>query len=332
MPFFCRKFFAIATLCCLVGSSCNLKPDSIDRLTSKAKREALLEKFPKVPHDEILHQINSSKLYADLFAAYQDHLINLKNYVEADGAKLIVVVLTTRVGKSGAPESIYGIPQIVNICDNLSLTCVNLVPRLLERDLSEIAQIPEETILSPAGAEYVAGLLAEVIDSACDYKSTKDLSHLPKPATFGDLEPGLDEMRGVGTSLPYRLKVNSQGLRLEQDLTFPKKRQTVLVLGDSKVIGTFLNYQQTPMYLLQQKLPDRLIVSAGGDNYTMDDFESLYKEKARYTEPDIVLVCTDGGDILEEYFSQRNKYSRRKKIYPPTRVEEDFYFNLYRNN
>ena len=64
----------------------------------------------------------------------------------------------------------------------------------------------------------------------------------------------------------------------------------------------------------------------------MDDYESLYKEKARYTEPDIVLVCTNGGDILDEYFTQRNHYSRRQKIYPGTDVEKSFYYHLYGDN
>ena len=92
----------------------------------KAQRDAILEKYYKVPHDEILQQITGNRLYTDLGELYKKSLIALKNETDNDCAKLVVVVLTPEVGKSMTLANTYGIPYILKSCDNLGLDFVNL--------------------------------------------------------------------------------------------------------------------------------------------------------------------------------------------------------------
>ena len=129
-------------------------------------------------------------------------------------------------------------------------------------------------------------------------KSSKLFKNEKKPETFGDLPPNQDEMVDGFKDEPYHLKVNGQGLRMNHNLTFPKKKQTILILGDGNIFCPYLNNELIPTDILQKRHPDKEIINAGVNHYTMDDYESLYREKARFTEADLVLVCTNGGDII----------------------------------
>lgn len=309
---------------------CNLKQKTINQLAYNARKKDILEHFPRIPHDEILQQITGNRLYSELQEVYKNSLISLKNETDNDCAKLVVAIVTHEAGKNTTISSNYGIAYIIRACDNMNIECINLSEDIAAKNLNEIMLVPEEGMWSKAGAEYEAQILGDIIVKYTDQRSTKKIKGA-KPATFGDLPPHLDEVIDKGQSFEYRMKVNGQGLRMDHDIVFPKTKQTVLILGDAKVLSPGLDNKYIATAILQRRFPDKEIINAGFNHYTMEDYETLYTSKARYTEPDLVIVCTDGGDILDNYFSQRNRYSRTQRIYPPTGMEENFYFQLYGN-
>ncbi len=313
----------------LVG--CKGKHKSINEMAFDARKRKIIEDFPKVPHDEILQQMAGNRVYGELQLSYKNTLIALKTETDYDCTKLIVVIMTPEVGRNITLANTYGIPFILKACDNLGLDCYDLSPQLATKDIGEIALFPEEGIWSQTGAAYIADLLGEIIDKYSEQRSSKDPTGKAKPAVFGDLPPGIDEVQDEEKTTRFRLKGNAQGFRMDHNITFPKRKQHILILGDDKIFNQYLENSAIATALLQKRYPDKEIINAGMPHYTMDDFESLYREKARYVEADLLIVCTDGGDILDQYFSQRNKFSRQKKIYLPTNTEEDFYDQLYRN-
>ena len=313
------------------GIGCIGKHKTINDLAFEGRKQKVVDDFPKVPHDEILQQIAGNRLYTELQSRYKNNLIALKTETDYDCTKLIVVVMTPEVGKNITLANTYGIPFIIKTCDNLGLDCYDLSAQMATRDMAEIALFPEEGIWSKEGAVFIANLLGDIIDKYSEQRSSKDPSNKPKPAVMGDLLPNQDEVIDKEKSTLYHLKANAQGFRMDHKLTFPKRKQTILILGDDKVYNPFLDNPYIATTILQRRYPDKEIINAGISNYTMEDYESLYREKARFVEADLVIVCTDGGDILDHYFSQRNRYSRTPKIYLPTTTEEDFYDQLYRN-
>jgi hypothetical protein len=62
----------------------------------------------------------------------------------------------------------------------------------------------------------------------------------------------------------------------------------------------------------------------------MDDYQSLYQEKAKFLEADLVVVQTSGNDIMDYYFSNRLKLSRKKDNINPTESELALYNELYK--
>jgi len=314
----------------LVFSACNLKSGSINKLAFKAQRDGILEKYDRIPREEIFQQDYGRRLYGDLMDRYKRTLITLKGDADADGAKLVVVVLTPEVGHAATLSNTYGIPFITKNCDDLGIDWYDLSSVFAKEDVAQLSVLPDEGGWTKAGAALVASQLADIIKKYDSVGSSRKPSVATKPATFGDLQPGEDEVVDRDKNLPYHLKVNNQGLRMNKDLVFPKSKQTVLILGDGQVYNPYLDNDFIATNLLQQQFPDKVIINAAAPNYTLDDYESLYEEKARFTEPDLVIVCTNGDDILDFYFTQRNHYSRSQKIYPGTDVEKSFYRELYK--
>jgi hypothetical protein len=76
--------------------------------------------------------------------------------------------------------------------------------------------------------------------------------------------------------------------------------------------------------------PDAEIINASNWGYSVDDYLSLYNEKAKFLEADLVLVQTSGNDITDLYFSNRLKLSRQKDSVKPDAAELNLYNELYK--
>lgn len=318
---------ALLTACGLAACTGNGK--TINDIVFKERKNAEIERHPKIPKDEIIQQASGSRLYSELREYYKKALIDLKAATDNDCAKLVVVVLTIETGKYATPASSSGIPFILVTADNMGLDYYDLAKKIAEYDVTELTQTTEDGAWSKAGSIFVANQLDSIISRYDDQRSTKKFPNVQKPPTFGDLPPNQDEMMYDYGDVPYHLKVNAQGLRMDHNITFPKKKQTILILGDAEIFSPMLDNKFIATSILQQRHPDKEIINAAVSHYTMDDYASLYTEKARYAEPDLVIVCTNGGDILEQYFTQRNKYSRSNRIYKPSEAELLFYKQEY---
>ena len=129
--------------------------------------------------------------------------------------------------------------------------------------------------------------------------------------------------------MPYHVQANSQGLRMNHDVKFPKKKKHILLMGDSAIFCPFLNNEFTVSAVLQQMFPDAEIMNSGIICYTIEDYVSLWNEKAKFAEPDLVIVQTNGGDITDLFFTHRNHFSRSGKPFLPSPNEEKFYKETY---
>lgn len=323
------SFFLLAGII-LVLSSCDLKKRSINDMALKAQRDGILEDYPKTPHDEIIQRLAGNRMYSELQEDFKSNLIRLKGECDKDCAKLVLAVLTPDVGKSITLANNYGIPYIIKTCDNIGIEFIDVAAAMAQdEDLSRFIQASQDNNWSKEGCMFIANKLDSIIEKNTAYKSSKNWKSKDEPTVMGDLPPNQDERIESATYAPYTLKVNKQGFRMSKDLDANKTKQRILVLGDNRVFCPYLDNADIFTELLQQKHPDKEIINAGHLNYTMEDYYTLYAEKARYVHPDIVIVCTSGEDILDAFFTQRNRYSRSKKPYPPSEVAKAFYNNLY---
>ena len=128
--------------------------------------------------------------------------------------------------------------------------------------------------------------------------------------------------------MPYRVVVNSQGLRMDRDLQFPKKKPHILCLGDSVTFGPYLPNHDTYPGLLQQKYPDKEVINAGICSYTIVDEVSLLKQRAKYCEPDIIILQVLDNDLSDFFYFKRQIFARDRQDYKPTPQEKEYFTRL----
>ena len=115
---------------------------------------------------------------------------------------------------------------------------------------------------------------------------------------------------------------------MDYNLTFPKKKQKILILGDSYTFGPYLpNYHVYPN-LLDKKYSDKEIINAGVAGYTITDESSLFMERAKCVEPDITVLQVLDRDLHDLFYFKRNQFDRNGKVHTPSRLEEEFLINI----
>ena len=296
---------------------------------NKKKIDDLNHEYPKVPDERILDNGDGTALYKELKQRYRTSTATLKQLVEASGAKLVYVILTPEVGKGSPNTSKYGIPFIKETCADLGIECLDFSPIIATQDPKVLTQVPRDGHWSKKGAVFLADHLATLIRKYSDVTSKVTYKDSERPETFGDLPPNDDEIRDGGKDMPYHVKANSQGLRMDHDVKFPKKKKHIFLMGDSAFFCPFLDNEFIISAVLQKTFPDDEIMNSGIICYTVEDYVTLWNEKAKYAEPDLVIVQTNGGDITDLFFTHRNHFSRSGKPFYPSANEEKFYKDNY---
>jgi hypothetical protein len=82
-----------------------------------------------------------------------------------------------------------------------------------------------------------------------------------------------------GKGLPYRVKTNAQGLRMDTDVSSTKTKQRILFLGDSEMYFPFLDNKNIGTNLLQTAFPDKEMLNAANWGYSIDDYVSFTKKR-----------------------------------------------------
>ncbi len=296
---------------------------------NKKKIDDLNHQYPKVPDELILDNGDGTPLYTELKKRYHDKTAELQKLVESTGAKMVYVILTPEVGKGLQNTNRYGLPFIKATCAELGIECFDFTPLFAGMDPHTFTQVPRDGHLSKAGAAFVADHLAPIIRKYSNVTSKVAYKDSERPETFGDLPPSSDEIKDGEKDMPYHVQANAQGLRMTHDVKFPKKKKHILLMGDSAFFCPFLNNEFTISANLEKMFPDAEIMNSGIILYTIEDYVTLWNEKAKYSEPDLVLVQTNGGDITDLFFSHRNHFSRSQKPFYPSPTEEKFYKETY---
>lgn len=291
----------------------------------------LSEKYTQVPKDELVAGTPTAQnVLAELSGRYKNSLLTMKQDVEANGAKFALVFLTPECGNSITPTQKKGKELIESVVKENGIDYYDLTQNLVAQDPKVITQMPKDGHWSKTGAQMVATDMLAVVSQYKGHVAPTSDALTAKPAMFGDLNPGSDEILDGGKDLPYRLVTNKQGLRLDYEVTFPKKKQRIVLFGDSVFFCPFLDNNDGIAQQLQAMYPDAEIINTANWGYSMDDYQSLYQEKAKFLEADLVVVQTSGNDIMDYYFSNRLKLSRKKDNINPTEAELALYNELYK--
>ncbi len=227
-------------------------------------------------------------------AQYEEIFVRFVAKVDNIQAKLVVLHVSTDTTTRDFFQALTAKYQV----DFLDLSTL-----LRSYPADQIRLFPDDGHFSRLGHQLVAGQLAHYLDEQKAYRSSYRFQH--HPALLGNLRPDSKEIWDIQAVLPYKVTTNSQGLRMEYPLTFPKTQQRVLILGDSYTFGPFLPNPHVYPNMLDREDPEREIINAGIMGYTIPDELQLFHDKAQYAEPDIVVLQVYSNDILDLSFLKR---------------------------
>lgn len=295
--------------------------------TSGKKPEVAEPDYPNVPDPENFYKsIDGLRLMDTLRGRFTDDLVAFNNEVTASHAKLYVCYITTEVGEASTMCEKAEKPFIAALCKKQHIPFVDFADDIA-KNLHAITFMPVDGHFNGKGAILVANKMSMLIDSNKNYRSDISYPLSSIPALLGDEDTSIDKIVEDKKGLPYKLTTNKQGLRMDVMVDIPKKKQHILLVGDSEIYLAGVDNPETITGILQKKYPDRTIINAAKWGYTIDDELSQWKERTKYTEPDIVILQLSGLNIPNLYFSQKIKFHRlgNKKPFMPSPLEEKFY-------
>jgi lysophospholipase L1-like esterase len=286
-------------------------------LAAKAKRYVQNYQVPR----DALFSAAAKELLEQFQQEYETNFKMLVEEAQKIESKLVVLYIPT--GQYENPENrLICRNFFAHLAEKYQLEFIDLSEEFRKYPLDVLTLLPDDGHLSRFGNQVVANKLAEYVDKYSDYRTTFQFEK--RAILFGDLKPNDSSIWQIRPDMPYRVTTNTQGLRMDYDLTFPKKKQRILVLGDSVTFGPYLPSHHTYPYLLERKYSDKEVINAGVAGYTITDELSLFVERARYVEPDITVLEVLDNDISDLFFFKRNEFDRKKRFHQPSELEKKF--------
>jgi len=269
-----------------------------------------------LPKDKDLWQSLYSETGKDLLSEfqkkYEDNFKLLTDEANKIGAKVVVLYLIGDAYQTPAISSYFKPNRqfFSQLSVKYQVDFLDLTDVILKYPQEQTTLLPLNGHLSRFGNKLVAEELGKYLEKYQDYTSAFRFEKRPK--ILGDLSPNDNSVWEIDPKMPYRVVNNKQGLRMDYDLVFPKQKQRILVLGDSFTFGPFLSNQDTYPSLLNEKYPQKEVINAGVAGYTITDETSLFLERAKYIEPDIVILQVLDNDLPDLFSYKRNQFNRKK--------------------
>ena len=263
---------------------------------------------PNVAIFESLYGSDGKELLSEFKAEYRKHFRILVEEVRKVGAVLIVVYIPPTVDHPMAP-TIARVDSTFfrKLADRNGAHYLDTGPILAEHDLSAIALSPEDLHLSRFGNQVLASAVAREFRNLQRHRTQHRFSDLP--TLLGDLPAGTNRI-WQDVTFPFRATINRQGLRMKKSVGPRTDRQRILLLGDSFTFGYVVHDASTYPHFLSRMLLDREIINAGVPGYTITQETEMFLERARYTEPDIVVLQTSFNDLYGLFSFELNIFAR----------------------
>ena len=271
---------------------------------------------------DALYSDSGKALLGNFQQLYEQNFVELYNKTAEIRSKFFVLYIPSDDYRGMKNIRGKNIAFFTELCKKYHVDFVDLTDRFMMYPTNCVTLLPEDGHLSRFGNILVADELSEFLKKYGNYRSDY---HFPqRPALLGDLRRNSNSTWVMtDRRMPYNVITNSQGLRMDYDLEFPKKKQRILILGDSFTFGPYLPNHDTYPELLNKKYrdQDKEFVNAGVAGYTIDNETALFLERAMYAEPDITILQVLDNDLYDFFYFRRNAQNRYWKIYLPSPLE-----------
>ena len=292
---------------------------AIDYLKFLVMKREIVKKRPELKD---LLTVEGELLRKELEKNYSQAMGELVAAVENAKARLLILYIPADrwEGRDWALMRDY----VRELTTRHQLDFVDMVPVFKKYPSEYVKMLPKDIHLSRFGHKLVAGELVQALEKYQGYQA--GTNYEGEPVLLGDIKPSLNVVWGYElTRMPYEVVTNRHGFRKECDLDIPKKRQRILILGDSITFGSYLAGHDTYPEILEGWCPETEVINAGVWGYTITDELSLFKSRAKQAAPDIVVLQIFDNDLVDLLSHQRNVFAREGRgEFTPSLTESIF--------
>lgn len=269
----------------------------------------------------LLYTDVGSDLLGEFKRLYAQEFQLLLNEVNAIQAKFVMLYLPSGDYKSSKTLEI-SLAFFADLAKRYHVDFVDMTDEFWKYPVDTVTLLPEDGHLSRFGNKLIVEKLAEHLKQYEQYRSPVHFEERPK--LLGDQPPNYNNLCSFVPHMQYPWITNKQGFRMDYDLEFPKIQQRILVLGDSYTFGPLLYNFHTYPALLDKKMDKAQVINAGVEGYTITDETSLFVERAKYVEPDIVVLQVLDNDLLGFFYFKQNEFDRKRRVRKPSAKEMEF--------
>jgi len=270
-----------------------------------------------------LYEDYGKEILEEFQGRYTRHFSELARAVEQDGARFMVLYIP-----SLRPEKERDACRrfFAELAQSHGIEFVDTTPALNADPPNRWTLSPLNAHLSRYGSEMVAHQLVPWMRKNRYYR--KENPSQGNSEVWGDLVPGARTL-WLDDPLVYYEEVNKQGLR-GNEIDPEHKEQRLLLLGDSFMYGPYLPNKSTIPGFLERLCPWVQCLNGAVAGYTIQDQKGLYLERARFSQPDLVILQVLDNDISGQYYFYLEKFARdrKKQAYRATPAEKKHFSRL----
>lgn len=272
----------------------------------------------------VLYQEEGRRLREELKTKYAERFATFLGDIQRQKARLYVLYIPSE-NPVALPAHARDLRDFFRgLAAKANVDFIDASPAFAPFAWESVTLLPRDSHLSRFGNQLLAKLVASRLHAQARYRSPVQFTAHERPSRLGDLKPRHYAVWGTKEKMPFDVTTNRQGLRMPEDLAFPKTRQRILLIGDSYTFGSYVPDVHTFGQLLQLQMPEAEIVNAGVAGYTIEDEAELFAERAKYTEPDIVVLQVLDNDLTDLLALKRIIFNRKGQDYKPTPAEQEF--------
>lgn len=300
-----------------------LNPENLHRRVNSEEKD-----YKLIPRTELLDEASiAQEQWEELKKRYRHYFKQLIGNMKREEVQPVICWMTTEVGPAETSIQRQSKTFIRGLCQEENIPFEDFSSLLEDRKPEEITHMPRDGHLNKRGLRLIAGRLEGIIREHGGHRSKLSFSPGERPTLMGELEPHQDVILDGGKNIPYRLITNASGLRMKRPVRFDNSGQRVLLMGDSGFYFPFVDNKSTPTAILRNVFPDKEVLNVANWAYTLSDYYWQWQERARYLEPDLVLIQSTGDDIADFYFTHQRRFSRDRRTRPfdPSSTEKKFY-------
>lgn len=295
-------------------------------VASRWKTNQELDRFRDVfaPTWHALFSEDGAVVLAEFQGEYRAHFARLADACQRQQSALVVLYIPSFDADNPKNISEPICRQFFrDLCEEHDVPFVDVTESLREHDWLDVTLMPEDGHLSRFGHRIVARELASRL-AGFEQPGTL-LEYNGHPGRCGDLAPGRDEIWNMNPRIPFRVVTNRQGFRNADDVAIPKRRQRVLLLGDSYTFGPYLANHDTLAAWLERESPEREVLNAGVVGYTILQEVELFFDRARHVAPDVTVLQVVDNDLYGFFHFKKNQFSRDGRKWKPTTSQIELY-------